>query len=66
MNKLSLDAKYTVYDGLGNDPLGEWPGEESFLTLAINREDAMKRCTEFEQNAIVFIEDGVPELIMLV
>ena len=64
--KSSLSDKYKVFDGLGIDPLGEWPGEESFLILGINRQNAMKLGTEFEQNAIVFIEDGVPELVMLV
>ena len=64
--KSSLSDKYKVFDGLGTDPLGEWPGEESFLILGINRQNAMKLGTEFEQNAIVFIEDGVPELVMLV
>ena len=64
--KSSLSDKYRVYKGLGTDPLGEWPGEESFLILGINRQNAMKLGTEFEQNAIVFIEDAVPELIMLV
>ena len=58
--KSSLSDKYKVFDGLGTDPLGEWPGEESFLILGINRQNAMKLGTEFEQNAIVIIEDGVP------
>ena len=64
--KSSLSDKYRVYEGLGTDPLGEWPGEESFLILGINRQNTMDLGTEFEQNAVVFIEDGVPELIMLV
>lgn len=64
--KSSLSDKYKVFNGLGTDPLGEWPGEESFLILGVNRQNAMKLGTEFEQNAIVFIEDSVPELIMLV
>jgi len=64
--KSSLSDKYRVYEGLGTDPLDEWPGEESFLILGINRQNAMNLGTEFEQNAVVFIEDGVPELIMLV
>lgn len=64
--KSSLCDKYKVFDGLGTDPLDEWPGEESFLILGINRQNAMNLGTEFEQNAIVFIEDGIPELVMLV
>ena len=48
--KLSLSDKYVVFDGLGTNPLGEWPGEESFLILGINRQNAMKLATEFEQN----------------
>ena len=64
--KSSLSDKYRVYEGLGTDPLGEWPGEESFLILGINRQNTMDLGTEFEQTAVVFIEDGVPELIMLV
>ena len=39
--------------------------EVSFLVLGINREDAMLLGKEFDQNAIVFNEDRVLELIML-
>jgi hypothetical protein len=63
--KSSISEKYKLIEGIGRDPDGKWPGEESFLVLGINREDAMKLGKQFEQNAIVFNEDQVPELIML-
>jgi len=63
--KDSISEKYKFIEGVGRDPDGKWPGEESFLVLGINREDAMQLGKEFDQNAIVFNEDRVPELIML-
>lgn len=63
--KDSISDKYKLIEGVGLDPDGKWPGEESFLVLGINREDAMQLGRKFKQNAIVFNEDKVPELIML-
>ena len=63
--KDSISDKYKFIEGVGLDPDGKWPSEESFLVLGANREDAMQLVRKFKQNAIVFNEDKVPELIML-
>lgn len=53
-------------DGFGQDPAGEWAGEDSFLVLGIGLEAAKKLGNQFEQNAIVWLdEDAVPKLILL-
>ncbi len=37
----NFSEKYKFIEGIGRDPDGKWPGEESFLVLSgINREDA--------------------------
>lgn len=52
--------------GIGVDPSGEWPGEESVLVLGIDRETAIAVGYQFEQNAIVWADaDGIPRLIVL-
>ena len=61
----TISEKYKVLEGIGVDPEGIWPGEASYLILGITRIEAMKLGVEFEQNAIVFVEDSVPELVML-
>lgn len=53
-------------DGFGQDPAGEWAGEDSFLVLGIGLEAAKKLGNQFEQNAIVWTDgDSVPKLILL-
>ena len=53
-------------DGFGQDPLGQWSGEDSFLVLGIDLEASKKLGNQFEQNAIVWMdEDAVPKLILL-
>ena len=53
-------------DGFGQDPLGQWSGEESFLVLGIDLEASKTLGIQFEQNAIVWSDsDAVPELILL-
>lgn len=53
-------------DGFGQDPAGQWAGEDSFLVLGISLEAAKKLGNQFEQNAIVWVdEDFVPKLILL-
>jgi hypothetical protein len=53
-------------DGFGQDPLGQWSGEDSFLILGIELEASKKLGIQFEQNAIVWSDsDAVPDLILL-
>lgn len=52
--------------GRGEDPAGEWPGEDSFLVLGIEKETACGLGRQFGQNAIVFCDsDAVPQLVVL-
>lgn len=55
-----------LIDGFGQDPLGQWSGEDSFLVLGIDLEASKTLGIQFEQNAIVWSDsDAVPELILL-
>lgn len=52
--------------GVGQDPLGQWTGEDSFLVLDISLEASKKLGVQFEQNAIVWAgKDAVPQLVLL-
>lgn len=57
--------RYSIFEAAGVDPKQEWPAEASFLILGISRHDVMDLGHRFQQNAIVFNENTVPELIML-
>ena len=63
--KKIAQERYTVIDAAGVDPKGEWPPEASFIILGISRYDAMELGQRFQQNAIIFNEGAVPELVML-
>jgi hypothetical protein len=53
-------------DGFGQDPLGQWSVEDSFLVFGIDLEASKKLGIQFEQNAIVWSDiDAVPKLILL-
>lgn len=52
--------------GIGQHPSNEWPGEPSFLILALSLASARALGERLEQNAIVWAgEDGVPQLVLL-
>ncbi|RNF33991.1 DUF3293 domain-containing protein [Paracoccus methylarcula] len=58
--------KYLVWTGIGVDPTGDWPGEESVFVPGIDLDTAKSFGSEFSQNAIVWMDvDGVPQLILL-
>lgn len=64
-NELNLRSLKFI-NGFGQDPLGQWAGEDSFLVLGISLEASKKLGTQFEQNAIVWSDkDAIPKLIML-
>jgi hypothetical protein len=55
-----------ILDGFGQDPAGQWDGEDSFLVLGISLEAAKKLGSQFEQNAIVWADsNAVPKLFLL-
>jgi hypothetical protein len=53
-------------EGVGTSPVGDWPGEASYLVLGIERAAAMSLGRKYRQNAIVFSgPDAVPRLVLL-
>lgn len=64
---LQLEASYDhVVDGFGQDLLGDWPCENSFLIFDITLEKAKFLGNQYEQNAIVWCgASAIPQLILL-
>jgi hypothetical protein len=61
-----IRAGYACYPGEGRDPQGKWTAEPSVLVVGIARGDALALGRALEQNAIVFVERGLPpELLVL-
>ena len=59
-------AGYRCLVGIGEDPSGQWPAEESVLVPGIGRAEAEQVGGRFGQNAIVWTgTEAVPELVML-
>jgi hypothetical protein len=55
-----------IIQGMGQDSLGQWPGEPSFLILGLALDDAKLMGAQYRQNALVWCgEDAVPHLILL-
>lgn len=56
----------TFFDGVGQHPSHNWPGEPSYLVLGLSFEAARTLGRRLEQNAIVWNGAGaVPELVLL-
>ena len=56
----------TSVNGFGQDKLGEWGQEDSFLIFGLNLEEAKAAGIKYEQNAIVWCgNDAIPQLILL-
>lgn len=52
--------------GEGKHPVGDWPGEPSYLVFDLSLEAAKTLGRKFNQNAIVWCgPDAVPQLILL-
>lgn len=50
----------------GKHPVGNWPGEASYLILGLSLEAAKILGKKYEQNAIVWCgSDAVPQLVLL-
>ena len=60
---VSLGLRYLPGQGVGSDP--SWAPEQSLLVLGISREAATELGRRHGQNAIVFGEGPVPELLLL-
>ena len=57
---------FSLLEGLGVDPTGQWAGEESLLVLGIDRATASEIGRAFRQHGIVWSgADAVPRLVML-
>ena len=58
--------QYPCLEGLGVDPIGDWPAEPSLLVLGISFADAHSVGAEFAQNGFVWCDaDAIPRLILL-
>jgi hypothetical protein len=67
MERWLMDKKYLYFDGYGQGKTSDWPPENSFFVLGINRETAIQLGRDFGQLAIVVGErDTVAELQSLV
>ena len=61
-----IKGKLIFMNGVGRDPLDEWPGETSLLILGIARETATRLGVRYRQNAIVWSgANAIPELVLL-
>ena len=59
-------AALPLFAGVGVDPNGNWPGEQSVLVLGIGRERAERLGRHYGQIAILWIgADAVPEVVLL-
>lgn len=59
-------AGFKFISGEGKHPVGDWPGEASFLVLDMTFDAANNLGHEFKQNAIVWCgAEAIPELVLL-
>jgi len=68
-DKLATELKsrgLIFFKGSGKHPVGDWPGEPSYLVLSVSLEAAKSLGIQYEQNAIVWCgSDAVPQLVLL-
>ncbi len=56
----------SFFEGVGQHPSGDWPGEPSFLVLGLALEAAKSLGKAYEQNAVIWCgPDAVPSLVLL-
>lgn len=56
----------SFFEGVGQHPSGNWPGEPSFLVLGLALEAAKSLGKTYEQNAVIWCgPDAVPSLVLL-
>ncbi|MBA3754777.1 MAG: DUF3293 domain-containing protein [Nitrosomonas sp.] len=56
---------YPMIESLNIDPTDLWPAEKSFFVLGLDLSTAKSLGQQFNQNAIVWISDAIPRLILL-
>ena len=63
----SLNREGLLYsNGSGEDPNGQWPGEDSVLIWNMNAAAALQWGQQWEQNAVLWIgADAMPQLLWL-
>jgi len=55
-----------VTEGFGEDPLGRWPGEESYFVAGLDAVDAAYLALRFRQHAFVWIDaEAIPILVCM-
>jgi len=60
------DAGLACVPGVGSDPAGTWPDEESVLVMGVDRAAAREWGRRHEQNAVLWVGmDAVPRLLLL-
>jgi ADP-ribosylglycohydrolase len=50
----------TCFNAFGTDPTGEWEAEKSFAVLGLTKAQITQLAVEFNQHAVVFMEEGMP------
>jgi len=66
LHDVIVNDGYVLINGFGQDPLEEWPGEDSYLVLGLDLEYSKVLGIKFSQNAIVWCDSSaVPELVLL-
>ena len=58
-------AGYSLFNALGQDGKGEWPGEPSFFVTGIDKNTAEAFAKKYQQNAIVWHEKGSASELLL-
>jgi hypothetical protein len=57
---------FPFWEGVGEDPTGNWKSERSFLALGVSQEQAEALGEKYRQNAVIWADgDAVPRLILL-
>ncbi|MFL9895962.1 DUF3293 domain-containing protein [Paraburkholderia sp. RL17-381-BIF-C] len=61
-----MQLGFTFFDGIGQHPSNNWPGETSLLVLGLSLEVAKVLGMRYGQNAIVWSgADATPQLVLL-
>ena len=58
------ENQLTYFKGQGEDPLGVWAPEESFLLLGLNIQEGTALGRYWQQNAVVWLERGKPPTLL--
>ena len=57
------EASHSFFPGRSVADEGDWPDEYGFWVRGVDRREAREIAAGFDQNAIVFVDDGVAELV---